>query len=87
MTTQPDDLNRELGAIGNTAMSKLWVCPGPRGAMVIRLGQPRKAGRHLYWYIGRFEHQEGISGPVRVDEHPTFRTKKAAEEYLANLGQ
>ena len=71
--------------VGRNRLDDLSVYPGPRGNPVDRPGMPRRAGRHLYWYIGRFEHRPGVSGPVRAEGHPTFRTKRAANEYLNDL--
>lgn len=70
--------------ISGRDLSKLMVCPGPRGADTVRNGL-RCAGRHLYWYIGEFQHRPGIAGPVPCDEVPTFRTEREAREFLAGV--
>ncbi len=65
-------------------LTKLMVCPGPRGVDTVRNGL-RSTGRHLYWYIGEFLHRPGITGPVACEEVPTFRTKREASEFLAEV--
>jgi len=68
----------------NRDVSKLYVCPGPRGADTVRFGI-RRLGRHLNWYIGEFQHSSGISGPVKCEEAPTFRTGHMAKAFLASV--
>lgn len=65
-------------------VSKLGVYPGPRGADTVRNGL-RRSGRHLHWYIGEFQHRPGVSGPVRCEEVPTFRTEGEAKRFLADV--
>ncbi len=65
-------------------ISKLMVCPGPRGADTVRHGI-RRLGRHLHWYIGEFQRRPGIAGPVQCEEVPTFCTKGEAREFLDEL--
>lgn len=65
-------------------ISQLQVCPGPRGADTVRHGL-RRLGRHRYWYIGEFQHRPGISGPVKCDEVPTFRTEGEAKSFLNDV--
>jgi hypothetical protein len=67
--------------IANRQLDKLSVCPGPRSATTVRNGR-RCRGRHLHWYIGEFLVRPGISGPVRCEEVPTFRTEAAARAFL-----
>jgi hypothetical protein len=62
-------------------VSKLQVCPGPRGADTTRHGV-RCRGRHLHWYIGEFQRRPGISGAVQCEEVPTFRTEREARQFL-----
>lgn len=69
----------------NRNLSKLGVYPGPRGKDTKAPCDIRRRGRHLHWYIGEFQHRPGISGPVRCEEVPTFRTERAAKEFLATV--
>lgn len=65
-------------------INQLMVCPGKRGADTVRNGI-RRRGRHLYWYIGEFQHLPGMSGPVKCDEVPHFRTEAEAKAFLADV--
>ena len=79
------DLDKALAALrADRDLTKLSVCPGPRGKDGVRHGL-RVRGRHLNWYIGEFQHRPGISGPVRCDEAPTFKTEGAAKEFLERV--
>lgn len=70
--------------IAGRDLSKLMVCPGPRGADTVGNGL-RRSGRHLHWYIGEFQRRPGIAGPVPCEEVPTFRTEREAKEFLADV--